>query len=95
VAILPLLDRVLVRRVTSPDYTAGGIYVPESARKPKSGGTVEAVGPGAVDTSGNRLPMHVKVGDAILYRPWCFEAVPDEDDLVIVRQDDIVGIVPE
>ena len=66
----PLHDRVLVRRVTAEEKTAGGIIIPDTAKEKPQEGTVLAVGPGRIDDKGNRVPIDVKVGDTVLYSKY-------------------------
>jgi chaperonin GroES len=65
-ALAPLLDRVLVQRLKAEPKTAGGIFLPETAVKELNEAKVLAVGPGALDKDGKRLPMGVKQGDKVL-----------------------------
>lgn len=65
-SLAPLLDRVLVQRIKAETKTAGGIFLPESSVEKLNEGKVLAVGPGALDKKGNRLPMGVAVGDRVL-----------------------------
>lgn len=63
---MPLLDRILVQRVKAESKTASGIFLPESSVKELNEGKVLAVGPGALDKEGKRVPMSVAVGDRVL-----------------------------
>lgn len=65
-SLVPLLDRVLVQRIKAETKTAGGIFLPESSVEKLNEAKVLAVGPGALDKKGNRLPMGVKEGDRVL-----------------------------
>ncbi len=65
-SVVPLLDRVLVQRVKMESKTAGGIFLPDSAVKELNEAKVLAVGPGALDKDGKRVPMGVSVGDKVL-----------------------------
>jgi chaperonin GroES len=65
-SLAPLLDRVLVQRVKAESKTAGGIFLPDSAVKELNEAKVLAVGPGAMDKKGNRIPLGVKAGDKVL-----------------------------
>lgn len=65
-SLVPLLDRVLVQRVKAETKTAGGIFLPESSVEKLNEAKVLAVGPGALDKKGNRLPMGVTIGDRVL-----------------------------
>ena len=63
---MPLLDRIIVQRVKAESKTAGGIFLPESSQKELNEAKVLAVGPGAVDKDGRRIPMSVQAGDRVL-----------------------------
>jgi chaperonin GroES len=65
-SLVPLLDRVLVQRIKAEAKTASGIYLPESSVKELNEAKVLAVGPGALDKDGKRLPMGVAAGDRVL-----------------------------
>ncbi|KAK4494810.1 hypothetical protein PRZ48_014166 [Zasmidium cellare] len=65
-ALAPLLDRVLVQRVKAEAKTAGGLFLPETAVKELNEAKVLAVGPGALDKDGKRIPMGVNAGDKVL-----------------------------
>ena len=68
--IRPLQDRLIVRRLDSEEKTAGGLYIPDSAKEKPQQGEVVAVGEGKVNDNGEREPMDVKVGDVILYAKY-------------------------
>ena len=90
----PLHDRVVVRRVDSEEKTAGGIIIPDTAKEKPSEGIIEAVGPGARDESGKIVPLDVKAGDRILFGKWSGTEVKiDGEDLLIMKESDIMGIV--
>ncbi|KAK4233597.1 chaperonin 10-like protein [Achaetomium macrosporum] len=65
-SLVPLLDRVLVQRIKAEAKTASGIYLPESSVKELNEAKVLAVGPGALDKDGKRMPMGVSAGDRVL-----------------------------
>ena len=93
-AFTPLHDRVLVRRVESEEKTAGGLIIPDSAKEKPSEGEVVAVGAGARDDDGERIPMDVKAGDRILFGKWSgTEITLDGEELLIMKESDIMGIV--
>lgn len=71
-SLVPLLDRVLVQRVKAEAKTKSGIFLPESSVKELNEGKVLAVGPGALDMNGKRLPMGVSNGDRVLIPQVCF-----------------------
>ena len=94
-AFRPLGDRVLVKRVEEEAKTKGGIIIPDTAKEKPQEGEVLAVGPGARDEkSGARIEPDVKVGDRILFGKWSGTEVKiDGEDLIIMKESDILGIV--
>jgi chaperonin GroES len=93
-AFRPLHDRVVVRRIEADQKTAGGIIIPDSAQEKPSEGEVVAVGEGARDEDGDRIPMDVKVGDRVLFGKWSGTEVKiNGEDLLIMKESDIMGIV--
>ena len=93
-ALKPLHDRVLVRRVESDEKTAGGLIIPESAKEKPAEGLVVAVGAGAKDDDGDRIAMDVKEGDKILFGKWSgTEITVDGEELLIMKEADIMGIL--
>ncbi|MCI2400632.1 co-chaperone GroES [Aliiroseovarius subalbicans] len=93
-AFTPLHDRVLVRRVESDEKTAGGLYIPESAKEKPAEGLVVAVGAGAKDDDGDRIAMDVKEGDKILFGKWSGTEITIEgEELLIMKESDIMGII--
>ena len=90
----PLHDRVLVRRVTAEEKTAGGIIIPDTAKEKPQEGEVLAVGPGGRDDNGKAIAMDVKTGDRILFGKWSGTEVKiDGDDLIIMKESDILGVL--
>jgi chaperonin GroES len=90
----PLGDRVLVRRVEEEERTKGGIIIPDTAKEKPQEGEVLAVGPGARNEDGERIPLDVKVGDRILFGKWSGTEVKiDGEDLIIMKESDILGVV--
>jgi chaperonin GroES len=93
-AFHPLGDRVAVRRVEEVARTKGGIIIPDTVKEKPQEGEVVAVGPGAWDEHGKRVPMAVKPGDTILFGKWSgSEAKIDGEDLLIMKESDILGLV--
>ena len=93
-AFRPLGDRVVVRRVKEDQKTAGGIIIPETAQEKPQEGEIVAVGPGALDEHGKRVAPEVKVGDFVLFGKWSGTEVKiDGDELLIMKESDIMGIV--
>ena len=92
----PLHDRVLVRRLTAEEKTAGGIIIPDTAKEKPMEGEVVAVGPGARDESGKLQELDVKAGDRILFGKWSGTEVKiDGEELLIMKESDIMGIIEE
>jgi chaperonin GroES len=90
----PLHDRVVVKALESEERTRGGIIIPDTAKEKPMQGKVVAVGPGARGEDGKLQPIGVKVGDKVLYGKWSGTEVKiDDDDLLIVKEADILGVV--
>ena len=93
-AFRPLHDRVLVRRLEAEEKTAGGIIIPDNAKEKPSEGEVVAVGEGAYNEDGDRIKPVVKAGDRVLFGKWSGTEVKiDGEDLIIMKESDILGIV--
>jgi chaperonin GroES len=90
----PLLDRVVVKRVEQDTKTTGGIIIPDTVQEKPMQGEVVAVGPGARDDAGKVVPLDVKSGDRVLFGKWSGSEVKlDGEDLLIIKESDILGIV--
>jgi chaperonin GroES len=90
----PLHDRVLIKRVESEEKTAGGIIIPDTAKEKPMEGKVLAVGPGARGEDGKLVALDVKEGDLVLFGKWSGTEVKiDGEDLIIMKESDIMGIV--
>jgi len=92
--LLPLHDRVVVRRIDAEEKTAGGIIIPDTAKEKPQQGEVVAVGPGARNERGEILPLDVKAGDKVLFGKWSgTEIKVDGEELLIMKESDIMGII--
>ena len=92
--IKPLNDRILVKRLEAEDKSKGGIIIPETAKEKPNQGKVIAVGEGAKDKDGKRVPVQVKSGDRILFSSYAGTDLKLEgDEFIILREDDIYGII--
>lgn len=92
--IRPLNDRLLVKRLEEEEKTAGGIIIPDSAKEKPAEGEVVAVGPGKLNDKGDRIALQVKAGDRVLFSKYGGTDVKlDGDDYLIMREDDILGVV--
>ena len=90
----PLQDRILVRRVQEEEKTKGGIIIPDTAKEKPIEGEVIAVGNGKILEDGSVRKLDVKVGDRILFGKYSgTEVKVDGEDRLILREDDILGII--
>jgi chaperonin GroES len=92
--IRPLQDRLIVKRVEEEERTKGGIIIPDSAKEKPQEGEVIAVGPGKVGEDGKKIPLDVKSGDRVLFGKYAGTEIKiDEEEHLIMREDDILGII--
>lgn len=92
--IRPLNDRILVQRLEQEDKTAGGIIIPDSAKEKPAEGKIIAVGNGKMNDEGKRVALEVKEGDQVLFSKYGGTDVKvDGEDYLIMREDDILGII--
>ncbi|MCZ6743119.1 MAG: co-chaperone GroES [Alphaproteobacteria bacterium] len=90
----PLQDRVLVEPMEADEKTSGGIIIPDTAKEKPMEGRVVAAGPGVRGEDGKLHPLDVKKGDEILYGKWSGTEVKlNGDDLLIMKESDIMGII--
>jgi chaperonin GroES len=93
-AFRPLHDRVVIQRVEEEEKTKGGIIIPDTAKEKPMEGKVIAVGPGARGDDGKIHPLDVKKGDRVLFGKWSGTEVKlDGDELIIMKEADIMGII--
>ena len=91
--IKPLYDHILVERIEE-EMKKGGIIIPDTAKEKPQQGKVIAVGSGRRDDKGNRIPLEIKKGDTILFGKYAGTEIKiEEKDYLIIREDDILGIV--
>jgi chaperonin GroES len=89
-----LHDRVVVKRIEGEEKTKGGIIIPDTVKEKPQEGKIIAVGPGGRDETGKLIPLDVKAGDRILFGKWSGTEVKiDGDDLLIMKESDILGVV--
>jgi chaperonin GroES len=93
--IRPLQDRVLVKRLEEEaEKTKGGIIIPDTAKEKPQQGKVIAAGKGKVNEDGKVTPLDVKVGDTILFGKYAGSEIKiDGEEHLIMREDDILGVV--
>jgi len=94
VVLQPLGDKVVVERDETEEKTAGGIYIPDTAKDKPSRGTVIAVGTGKLLDDGTRGPMQVKKGDRVLFTSYAPETIKlDDDELLLMSESDILAVI--
>lgn len=92
--IRPLSDRILVKRIKEEDKTKGGIIIPDTAKEKPQEGKVVAVGKGKTTETGKLVAPDVKAGDRILFGKYSGSEVKlDDEEHLIVREDDILGVL--
>ena len=92
--IKPLQDRVIVKRIEEEEKSKGGIIIPDTAKEKPQEGRVVAVGKGKVDENGKLIPMDVKVNDRVLFGKYSGTEINiDDDEHLIMREEDILGVV--
>jgi chaperonin GroES len=92
--IRPLHDRVIVKRVEEERKTPGGIVIPENAAEKPDQGEIIAIGTGKVMEDGKVRPLAVKVGDRVIFGKYSGSTVKvDGDEMLVMREEDIIGIV--
>lgn len=93
-AFTPLYDRVAVKPIQQEEKTSGGIIIPDTAKEKPMQGEVVAVGKGTVTDSGTLVPLQLKIGDKVVYGKWSgTEIKVDGQDLMIMKESDIMGII--
>ena len=94
IKVRPLHDRIIVQRLEEEEQEVGGIIIPDTAKEKPQQGKVVAVGKGKVKEDGGILPMDVKNGDTILFGKYSGQEIKlDGDDYLIMREDEVLGVV--
>lgn len=92
----PLHDRVVLRRISAEEKTKGGIIIPDTAKEKPQEGQIVAVGPGVRDDKGNMMSLDVKAGDRVIFGKWSGnEIVVDGEDVLIMKESDIMGVIED
>ena len=92
--IKPLFDNILVKPLEAEEKTKSGIYLPDTAKEKPQTGEVMAIGNGAVDEKGKRIPMVVKVGMKVLFTKWGGNEVKvNGEEWKLVKQSDLLAII--
>ena len=93
-ALRPLQDRLLVKRLEEKEQVQGGIIIPDTAKDKPQQAKVLAVGPGRVTDDGKLQAIEVKVGDTVVFGKYAgTEVQVDGDDLLLIRDDDVLGVL--
>ncbi|MCI0620681.1 MAG: co-chaperone GroES [Acidobacteria bacterium] len=94
--VRPLHDRILLKRIEEKESVKGGIIIPDTAKEKPQEGLVVAVGNGKILENGTKISLDVKEGDRVLFGKYSgTEIKVDGEDFLIVRQDDVLGILAE
>lgn len=92
--VRPLYDRILIQRIEADEEVRGGIIIPDTAKEKPMEGKVISVGAGKMDENGKRIPLDVKEGDRVLIGKYAGTDIKiDGEDYVIIREDEVLGIV--
>lgn len=104
VKLKPLFDRLVVRRRAAISKTEGGVLLPKIAQEQQIVGEVIAIGECRVDADGREHPLRVKLGDQVMWAPYCGTALPvgnpvievkEEGEVVLLREEELIGILLE
>lgn len=94
VGVRPLHDRILVRRMAEEEKTAGGLFIPDTAKEKPQKGEIIATGKGRLTEDGKTLPLEVKAGDRVLFGKYSgTELKLNGEELLMMREEDILGII--
>ena len=92
--VKPLHDRILVKRIEEGEQVVGGIIIPDTAKEKPQQGKVVAIGAGKIDDKGKRVPLDVKADDTILFGKYSGQEIKlDGDEFLIMREDEVLGII--
>lgn len=94
VGVRPLHDRILVRRMAEEEKTAGGLYIPDTAKEKPQKGEIVAAGKGRLTEDGKVMPLEVKIGDQVLFGKYSgTELKLNGNEYLMMREEDILGII--
>ena len=92
-SVRPLHDRLLIQRVSEDEKTAGGLFIPDTAKEKPQRGKVVAVGQGRTTEEGKKIPLEVKPGDHVLFGKYSgTELKIGTEEYLMIREDDVLGI---
>lgn len=91
--IVPLYDRVVLKREEAQSTTAGGIVLPDTAKDKPQKGTVVSVGDGHVSKDGKRHPLTLKIGDKVIFSSYAGDEISvGEEDYLLLRESDVLAV---
>lgn len=94
VGVRPLHDRILVRRMAEEEKTAGGLFIPDTAKEKPQRGEIIATGKGRLTEDGKVLPLEVRAGDRVLFGKYAgTELKLNGEELIMMREEDVLGII--
>lgn len=94
VGVRPLHDRILVRRMAEEEKTAGGLFIPDTAKEKPQKGEIIATGKGRLTEDGKTLPLEVKAGDRVLFGKYSgTELKIGGEEFLMMREEDVLGII--
>ena len=92
--IRPIHDRIVVKRIEADTKSAGGLFIPDTAKEKPARGTVIAVGEGKRDEHGGRIALDVSVGDEVLFGKYAgSELSVDGETCIVLREDEILAVI--
>lgn len=92
--IVPLSDRVLIKRTEAENVTSGGIFIPDTAKDKPMQGVVAAVGAGKFQTDGKLTKLEVTQGDTVYFSKYAGSEISiDNEKYLIVRENEILGVL--
>lgn len=93
IGVRPLHDRILVRRMAEEDKTAGGLFIPDTAKEKPQKGEIMATGKGRLTEDGKTLPLEVKAGDKVLFSKYAgTELKLNGEEFIMMREEDVLGV---
>ena len=93
IGVRPLHDRILVRRMAEEEKTAGGLFIPDTAKEKPQKGEIIATGKGRVTEDGKVLPLEVKAGDKVLFSKYAgTELKLEGNEYLMMREEDVLGV---
>ena len=96
VKVRPLHDRIIVERIEESEQQVGGIIIPDTAKEKPQQGKVIAAGKGKIKDDGTVTPLDVKAGDRVLFGKYSGQEIKlDGDEFLIMREDEILGVIEE